>query len=213
MQPHPFPPQQSQEQEDDDGRLRIHVGNIPFTWTVEDLRGQFIVFGPVIDTEIVSNERGSKGFGFLTFLNRWDGEKAILIKNGTIADGRKIQVSLAVKKELKTRRILGAIGNHQQFHQNKNNDQSLGGTTTTAASSLLSSIWTPSSSLLYSPAAVQPPQQQQQQLNPFAMPYQFQQQQSQYNYRCTTNSLRNLRVPFVKLQCPRCSHCIDSSLQ
>ncbi|UJR37961.1 hypothetical protein I4U23_030645 [Adineta vaga] len=53
---------------EEDSPLRIHVGNIPFLWTVDDLCKQFLVFGPIKDPEIVSNERGSKGFGFITFL-------------------------------------------------------------------------------------------------------------------------------------------------
>ncbi|CAF3357902.1 unnamed protein product [Rotaria socialis] len=75
--------------------LRIHIGNIPFLWTIDDLRKQFLVFGPVKDPEIVSNERGSKGFGFITFLRHSDGMNAIRVKHGSIADGRKITVALA----------------------------------------------------------------------------------------------------------------------
>jgi len=80
---------------DEEQPLRIHVGNIPFLWTIDDLRKQFLVFGPVKDPEIVSNERGSKGFGFITFLRYSDGMNAIRVKNGSIADGRKITVALA----------------------------------------------------------------------------------------------------------------------
>ncbi|CAF1219411.1 unnamed protein product [Adineta steineri] len=82
----------------DDGPLRIHIGNIPFSWSDKHLREQFDIFGPVDDVEVVSNAQGSKGFGFLTFLRRRDGERAMQVKNGTIADGRKITVSLAVAK-------------------------------------------------------------------------------------------------------------------
>ena len=52
------------------------------------------IFGPVDDVEVVSNAQGSKGFGFLTFLRRRDGERAMQVKSGTIADGRKITVSI-----------------------------------------------------------------------------------------------------------------------
>ncbi len=44
----------------------------------------------------MSNAQGSKGFGFLTFLRRRDGERAMQVKNGTIADGRKITVCLQI---------------------------------------------------------------------------------------------------------------------
>ncbi|CAF0923229.1 unnamed protein product [Rotaria sp. Silwood1] len=80
---------------EEDHPLRIHVGNIPFLWTIDDLCKQFLVFGPIKDPEIVSNERGSKGFGFVTFLRHGDGLNAIRVKNGSIADGRKITVALA----------------------------------------------------------------------------------------------------------------------
>ncbi|CAF0870769.1 unnamed protein product [Adineta steineri] len=80
---------------EEDHPLRIHVGNIPFLWTVNDLCKQFQIFGPIKDPEIVSNERGSKGFGFITFLRHDDGINAIRVKNGSIADGRKITVALA----------------------------------------------------------------------------------------------------------------------
>ncbi|CAF0960089.1 unnamed protein product [Adineta ricciae] len=89
----------------DDGSLRIHVGNIPFSWSDKHLREQFDIFGPVDDVEVVSNAQGSKGFGFLTFLRRRDGERAMQVKNGTIADGRKITVSLAVAKNHPTSSI------------------------------------------------------------------------------------------------------------
>ncbi|CAF2589367.1 unnamed protein product [Rotaria sp. Silwood2] len=90
----------------DDGPLRIHVGNIPFSWSDKHLREQFDIFGPVDDVEVVSNAQGSKGFGFLTFLRRRDGERAMQVKNGTIADGRKITVSLAVAKNHATSSLL-----------------------------------------------------------------------------------------------------------
>jgi len=80
---------------EEDHPLRIHVGNIPFLWTIDDLCKQFLVFGPIKDPEIVTNERGSKGFGFITFLRHADGINAIRVKNGSIADGRKITVALA----------------------------------------------------------------------------------------------------------------------
>jgi len=80
---------------EEDQPLRIHVGNIPFLWTIDDLCKQFLVFGPIKDPEIVMNERGSKGFGFITFLRHSDGINAIRVKNGSIADGRKITVALA----------------------------------------------------------------------------------------------------------------------
>ena len=48
---------------------RLHVSNIPFRFRDPDLRNMFGKFGPILDVEIIFNERGSKGFGFVTFAN------------------------------------------------------------------------------------------------------------------------------------------------
>ena len=36
----------------------------------------FQKFGPILDVEIIFNERGSKGFGFVTFANSADADRA-----------------------------------------------------------------------------------------------------------------------------------------
>lgn len=39
---------------------RLHVSNIPFRFRDPDLRAMFGQFGPILDVEIIFNERGSK---------------------------------------------------------------------------------------------------------------------------------------------------------
>ena len=46
----------------------------------------------MIDVEIIFNERGSKGFGFVTFGNDEMALRARNELNGTVVDGRKIEV-------------------------------------------------------------------------------------------------------------------------
>ncbi|XP_030638432.1 RNA binding protein fox-1 homolog 2 [Chanos chanos] len=70
---------------------RLHVSNIPFRFRDPDLRQMFGQFGKILDVEIIFNERGSKGFGFVTFENSADAEKARERLNGTIVEGRKIE--------------------------------------------------------------------------------------------------------------------------
>ncbi|KAI4497180.1 hypothetical protein M0802_007664 [Mischocyttarus mexicanus] len=41
---------------------RLHVSNIPFRFRDPDLRAMFGQFGPILDVEIIFNERGSKDF-------------------------------------------------------------------------------------------------------------------------------------------------------
>ncbi|XP_033119017.1 RNA binding protein fox-1 homolog 3-like isoform X3 [Anneissia japonica] len=77
---------------------RLHVSNIPFRFRDPDLRQMFGVFGAILDVEIIFNERGSKGFGFVTFQNSSDAERAREKLNGTIVEGRKIEVNNATAR-------------------------------------------------------------------------------------------------------------------
>ncbi|CAG02236.1 unnamed protein product, partial [Tetraodon nigroviridis] len=71
---------------------RLHVSNIPFRFRDPDLRQMFGQFGKILDVEIIFNERGSKGFGFVTFETSTDADRAREKLNGTIVEGRKIEV-------------------------------------------------------------------------------------------------------------------------
>ncbi|KAF8767691.1 RNA binding protein fox-1 like protein [Argiope bruennichi] len=71
---------------------RLHVSNIPFRFRDPDLRQLFGQYGPILDVEIIFNERGSKGFGFVTFANSLDADRARDQLNGTVVEGRKIEV-------------------------------------------------------------------------------------------------------------------------
>ncbi|CAF1646699.1 unnamed protein product, partial [Didymodactylos carnosus] len=44
----------------DERPLRLHVSNIPFSWTKEKLATEFEAFGTTYDVEVVYNARGSK---------------------------------------------------------------------------------------------------------------------------------------------------------
>ncbi|VDN55653.1 unnamed protein product [Dracunculus medinensis] len=73
---------------------RLHVSNIPFRFRDHDLKAMFEKFGPVTDVEIIFNERGSKGFGFVTMERSADAEKARQELHGSTVEGRKIEVIL-----------------------------------------------------------------------------------------------------------------------
>ncbi|XP_071482095.1 RNA binding protein fox-1 homolog 3-like [Diadema antillarum] len=77
---------------------RLHVSNIPFRFRDPDLRQLFGAFGTILDVEIIFNERGSKGFGFVTFQNSSDADRAREKLNGTIVEGRKIEVNNATAR-------------------------------------------------------------------------------------------------------------------
>jgi len=77
---------------------RLHVSNIPFRFRDPDLRQMFGKFGPILDVEIIFNERGSKGFGFVTFASSSDAESARSELHGSVVEGRKIEVNNATAR-------------------------------------------------------------------------------------------------------------------
>lgn len=87
------------DDDDDDGTLRLHVSNIPFTWSKEKLAEIFGKYGTTFDVEVVYNERGSKGFGFVTFLAKKDALEAKRRMDREIVDGRRLVVNFAKPKQ------------------------------------------------------------------------------------------------------------------
>ncbi|XP_043212391.1 RNA binding protein fox-1 homolog 2-like isoform X2 [Amphibalanus amphitrite] len=77
---------------------RLHISNIPFRFRDPDLRAMFGQFGPILDVEIIFNERGSKGFGFVTFASSEDADRARLKLHGQVVEGRKIEVNNATAR-------------------------------------------------------------------------------------------------------------------
>ncbi|KAJ1365034.1 hypothetical protein KIN20_025242 [Parelaphostrongylus tenuis] len=74
---------------------RIYVSNIPFSFRSRDLIRMFSPFGKVSNAEIVMNERGSKGFGFVTLDSKQGSEAARAALNGIVVNGRVIEVKKA----------------------------------------------------------------------------------------------------------------------
>ncbi|KAF2978433.1 hypothetical protein EK904_000523, partial [Melospiza melodia maxima] len=89
---------------------RLHVSNIPFRFRDPDLRQMFGQFGKILDVEIIFNERGSKGFGFVTFETSTDADRAREKLNGTIVEGRKIEkVANPYTNGWKLNPVVGAV--------------------------------------------------------------------------------------------------------
>jgi len=81
---------------------RVYVGNLPFRYRGKDLREIFSKFGEVEYATVILdkfNRRRSKGFGFVTFVNDADADKAIKEMDGKELDGRKVVVNEAKPRE------------------------------------------------------------------------------------------------------------------
>lgn len=86
-----------------EGPRRLHVTNIPFRFVEDDLQKAFQPYGQISDVEVIYNDRGSKGFGFVTMERSADARSAREALNGKIFDGRKIEVNNATPRSAQTK--------------------------------------------------------------------------------------------------------------
>ena len=79
---------------------KLFVGSLPWSIDNNSLRDLFAQFGEITDVFVVTDRDSgrSKGFGFVTFANEEDAQKA-LDMNGKDVEGRSIVVNVARLKE------------------------------------------------------------------------------------------------------------------
>ncbi|MDD5098695.1 MAG: RNA-binding protein [Candidatus Pacebacteria bacterium] len=76
---------------------KIFVGNLPFSTDDAKLKEMFSAYGEISEAVIIKNKFSgrSKGFGFVTFANEADAQKAIAAMNEKEVEGRKMTVKEA----------------------------------------------------------------------------------------------------------------------
>ena len=79
---------------------RLHISNLPFRFRNPDLMVLFSKYGTVVDAEIIFNEKGSKGFGFVSMGNPGEAAYARAVLQGAIVEGRRIDVNPATAKTM-----------------------------------------------------------------------------------------------------------------
>ncbi len=111
--------------------IKLYVGNLAFATDADQLRNHFGQFGEVTDSFVASDrETGrSRGFGFVTFANKEDGEAAINATNGQTLSGRKLVVNEARPMEQRSgggfgggQRRSGGYGNNNGYNNRRDND-------------------------------------------------------------------------------------------
>ena len=77
--------------------MNLYVGNLPYSFTSDDLNRLFAPFGTVTSAQVISDrDTGrSRGFGFVEMENADDARKAISELNDTDTDGRRLTVNEA----------------------------------------------------------------------------------------------------------------------
>ncbi len=76
---------------------RVYVGNLPWSYTPEDLQELFQAHGTVVAAEVISDrDTGrSRGFGFVEMESQDAASAAIEALNGVSAGGRLLKVNVA----------------------------------------------------------------------------------------------------------------------
>jgi RNA recognition motif-containing protein len=80
---------------------KLYIGNLPFSVDDGKLREIFSAYGDVEEATVITDKfsKRSKGFGFVTFTNDGDADKAISEMNEKEVDGRNIKVNEAKPME------------------------------------------------------------------------------------------------------------------
>lgn len=80
--------------------IKLYVGNLAYSTSGEDLQQHFSQYGDVESANVATDrDTGrSRGFGFVTFANKEEGEAAIEATNGVDFMGRKLAVNEARPK-------------------------------------------------------------------------------------------------------------------
>lgn len=86
--------------------MNIHVGNLAYNVTEEDLKSAFSAFGEVSAVNIVTERSSgqSKGFGFVEMLNNSEADKAMKALNGSRLKDQLIKLSQAKPPSKKPQR-------------------------------------------------------------------------------------------------------------
>ena len=77
--------------------MNIYVGNLPFSFSSEDLEQLFSEYGAIARAQVISDRMTgrSRGFGFVEMPNDDEARAAISALDGSDADGRALTVNEA----------------------------------------------------------------------------------------------------------------------
>jgi cold-inducible RNA-binding protein len=76
---------------------KVYVGNLPWSVDNDGLKKMFEEFGEIAEATVIIDRfsKRSKGFGFVTFANDDDAQKAISAMNEKELEGRALKVNEA----------------------------------------------------------------------------------------------------------------------
>ncbi len=100
-------------------KKKLYVGNLPWSMTNDSLKELFSAYGEIVEAVIIMDRYSgrSKGFGFVTFANEADAEKAAAEMNDKEIETRKIVVNVAKPREERPRTGGGGGGFRRDFRK------------------------------------------------------------------------------------------------
>jgi RNA recognition motif-containing protein len=84
-------------EEEDDGTVKVFVGNLPFSTTDETLKEYFAGCGDVVGSSVIKRYGRSKGYGFVSFATEKEAQSAVLLDKSDM-EGRTINCEIARKR-------------------------------------------------------------------------------------------------------------------
>jgi len=77
--------------------MKVYVGNLPFGVDDAKLKEIFSSYGEIEEASVITNKFNgrSKGFGFVTFKDQANAQKAISEMDGKTVEGRELRVNEA----------------------------------------------------------------------------------------------------------------------
>lgn len=80
---------------------KLYVGNLPWSVTSEGLHDMFAQFGAIAEAVVITDRMSgrSKGFGFVTFENEEDAQRAVSEMHDKDVQGRNLVVNVARPRE------------------------------------------------------------------------------------------------------------------
>lgn len=80
---------------------KVYVGNLPWSVDFGKLKELFNEFGDIEEATVIADKYSgrSKGFGFVTFVNDADADKAVAAMNEKDIEGRPLKVNEAKPRE------------------------------------------------------------------------------------------------------------------
>uniref|UniRef100_A0A4W5K608 TIA1 cytotoxic granule-associated RNA binding protein n=1 Tax=Hucho hucho TaxID=62062 RepID=A0A4W5K608_9TELE len=141
----------SSQKKDTSNHFHVFVGDLSPEITTDDIKAAFAPFGRISDARVVKDMATgkSKGYGFVSFFNKWDAENAIQQMGGQWLGGRQIRTNWATRKPPAPKATYETNTKHLSFEEVVNQSSPsnctvyCGGVTTGLTEQLMRQTFTP----------------------------------------------------------------------